>query len=233
MGVYTAANGDKMLVFRGSYSQGDFDNILKWMKDWILEKMEQRVKDSWTDTLGKELTEEQKARTGGDLQSRCAMRAGTTLFTQMHNGDLADSVDGVSKEDIKRYGYWPITKVMVREVLPADRDLAAEPNIYISGHSQGGARSSLVSMWLEKEDGTKYKTYSLSPIGTQCMSRKLSFLPGSSNGYNYLDDVDPYISHDQITSFLHPLDYYALTDYQPGKVCYFGNSRCGRSEGAK
>lgn len=32
MGVYTAANGDKMLVFRGSYSNGDFDNILKWMK---------------------------------------------------------------------------------------------------------------------------------------------------------------------------------------------------------
>ena len=74
MGVYTAANGDKMLVFRGSYSNGDFDNILKWMKseyeiggseprmaiqqtltyvvviaDWILEKMEQVVLDSWTE----------------------------------------------------------------------------------------------------------------------------------------------------------------------------------------
>jgi hypothetical protein len=58
MGVYTAANGDKMLVFRGSYSNGDFDNILKWMKDWILEKMEKTVLDSWTETLGKELTEE-------------------------------------------------------------------------------------------------------------------------------------------------------------------------------
>ncbi|GMI06204.1 hypothetical protein TrRE_jg7161, partial [Triparma retinervis] len=104
MGVYTAANGDKMLVFRGSYSNGDFDNILKWMKDWILEKMEKTVLDSWTETLGKELTEEQKKRAGGDLKSRCALRAGTTLFTQMHNGDLATSIEGVSKEDIKKWG---------------------------------------------------------------------------------------------------------------------------------
>eukprot|EP00520_Triparma_pacifica_P003589 CAMPEP_0118650154 /NCGR_PEP_ID=MMETSP0785-20121206/10094_1 /TAXON_ID=91992 /ORGANISM="Bolidomonas pacifica, Strain CCMP 1866" /LENGTH=508 /DNA_ID=CAMNT_0006542507 /DNA_START=84 /DNA_END=1606 /DNA_ORIENTATION=- len=230
MGVYTATNGEKMLVFRGSYSNGDFDNILKWMKDWILEKMEQTVKDSWTEYLGKELTAEQKARSGGDLQSRCALRAGTTLFTQMHNGDLANSISGVSKEDIKKWGYWPITKKMVRELLPADRDLASEPNIYLSGHSQGGARSSLVSMWLEKADGKKYKTYSISPIGVQCFSRRLSFLPGSSDGQNYLADVDPYVSHDQITSILHPLDYYALTDYQPGKVCHLGSSLLGTSQ---
>jgi hypothetical protein len=119
---------------------------------------------------------------------------------------------------------------MVREVLPADRDLSAEPNIYISGHSQGGARASLVSMWLEKIDGKKYKTYSISPLGVQCFSRRLSFLPGSSEGQNYLADVDPYIFHDQITSIMHPLDYYALTDYQPGKVCHLGSSLLGTSQ---
>ena len=32
MGVYESSDGEKMLVFRGSYSQGDFDNILKWIK---------------------------------------------------------------------------------------------------------------------------------------------------------------------------------------------------------
>jgi len=136
----------------------------------------------------------------------------------------------VSASDIKKYGYWPITKMMVRALLPADRDQDAEPNIFISGHSQGGARASLVSMWLEKEDGKKYKTYSLSPLGVQCISRQLAFLPGSTNGADYLDDVDPYVFHDQITSYLHPFDVYALTDYQPGKVCKYGSSRLNTDE---
>jgi hypothetical protein len=223
MGVYEAADGTQMIVFRGSYSYGDFDNILKWMKDWILEKCQDSVKDAWEES-GFVYTADMKKREGNDLQSRCAMRAGTTVFTRIHDQDLANSVDGVSASDIKKYGYWPITKLMVRQVLAADRDLDAEPTIYISGHSQGGARASLVSMWLEKEDGKKYKTYSLSPLGVQCFSRQLAFLPGSSSGSNYLDDVNPYIFHDQITSYLHPYDVYALTDYQPGKVCKFGST---------
>ncbi|GMI19861.1 hypothetical protein TrRE_jg1987 [Triparma retinervis] len=67
-------------------------------------------------------------------------------------------------------------------------------------------------------------------MGVQCFSRRLSFLPGSSEGQNYLADVDPYIFHDQITSIMHPLDYYALTDYQPGKVCHLGSSLLGTSQ---
>ncbi|GMI38942.1 hypothetical protein TeGR_g11085 [Tetraparma gracilis] len=232
LGVYEAADGTQMLVFRGSYSHGDFDNILKWMKDWILEKAGDSVIQAW-EGIGETFTDEMKSRKGGDLQSRCGMRAGTTLFTNMHNGDLAESVEGVSASDIKKYGYWPITKLMVRSLLPADRDQNLDPTIYISGHSQGGARASLVSMWLEKEDGVAYKTYSLSPLGVQCMSRQLAFLPGSSNGHDYLDDVDPYIRHDQITSYLHPLDIYALNDYQPGKVCQYGNSRFYDEDGTR
>lgn len=168
-----------------------------------------------------------KARSGGDLKTRCALRAGTTAFTHMHNEELAASAPGISKEDIRKYGYWPLTKHMVRQVLPSDRDTAAEGPIYISGHSQGGARASLVSMWLEKEDGKKYRTYALSPVGCQCFARKLSFLPGSSNGHNYLEDVDPYVNHDQIVAYLHPFDFYALMDYQVGTVCKYGTSRLG------
>lgn len=166
MGIYESSDGEKMIVFRGSYSSGDFDNIVKWIKDWILDRMEKRVKDSYTD-MGYELTSEQEARSGGDVQSRCALRAGTAVFTQMHNTDLANSADGVSKNDINKWGYWPITKMMVRQVLPADRDQGAEGDIYITGHSQGGARASLVSMWLEKEDGSKYRTYAMSPVGVR------------------------------------------------------------------
>ena len=128
------------------------------MKDWILEKAGDSVIQAW-EGIGETFTDEMKSRKGGDLQSRCGMRAGTTLFTNMHNGDLAESVEGVSASDIKKYGYWPITKLMVRSLLPADRDQNLDPTIYISGHSQGGARASLVSMWLEKEDGVAYKTY--------------------------------------------------------------------------
>ena len=57
-----------MLVFRGSYSNGDFDNILKWMKDWILEKMEQTVKDSWTEYLGKEVRASEACGEQSELQ---------------------------------------------------------------------------------------------------------------------------------------------------------------------
>ncbi|GMH89151.1 hypothetical protein TrVE_jg11726 [Triparma verrucosa] len=224
MGVYESSDGEKMIVFRGSYSTGDFDNIVKWIKDWILDRMEQRVKDSYTD-MGYELTDEQKARSGGDVQSRCALRAGTTVFTQLHNTDLANNADGITKEDIKRYGYWPITKMMVRQVLPTSRSISSEGPTYITGHSQGGARASLVSMWLEKEDNVKYRTYAMSPVGVSCFSRKLSFLPGSTEGENLLHDVDPTYIHDQIVSYYHPFDFYALMDYQVGTVCKYGTSR--------
>ena len=163
--------------------------------------MESRVKNSYIEE-GYELTPTMNSRSGGDLTTRCAMRAGTTAFTVMHNQALADMAPGISKDDIKKYGYWPITKHMVRQILPESRDLTSEGAIYISGHSQGGARASLVSMWLEKADNKKYQTYALSPVGCQCFSRKLSFLPGSSNGHNLLADVDPYINHDQITGKL-------------------------------
>ena len=139
--------------------------------------------------IGGEITDTMRKRWGNDLKERCALRAGTTLYTTLHNSDLANSVDGVSVGEIKKYGYWPITKKVMRGLLPADRDLDAEPTIYLTGHSQGGARASLVSMWLEKEDGIAYKTYALSPVGCQCFSRRLSFLPGSSHNQNYLDDV--------------------------------------------
>ena len=115
MGVYESSDGEKMLVFRGSYSAGDFDNIVKWIKDWILDRMESRVKNAWIGE-GFELTAAQRARSGGDLKTRCALRAGTTAFTHMHNEELAESAPGISKDDITKYGYWPITKHMVREV---------------------------------------------------------------------------------------------------------------------
>jgi hypothetical protein len=223
MGVYEAVDGTQFFVFRGTYSMGDFENVLRMIKDWTIENTRDDIINAWVDA-GQNVTSEMEDREDDGFLEECSLRAGATYLSYTGSLKLSMAVDDVSYEDIRKHGYWPLTKMMVRTLLPVDRDVTKDPTIYITGHSQGGSRASLVSMWLEKEDGEKYKTYSLSPIGVQCFSRQLSYLPGSSSGADYLNDVDPYIFHDQITSYKHPLDVFAMIDLQPGRVCHYGTT---------
>jgi hypothetical protein len=223
MGVYEAIDGTQLFVFRGTYGDGDIKNIFRMTKDWVIEKTTDDIINSWEE-LGKNVTDEMENKSDDGLPEECLMRAGSTVYSYIGGYKLSNKVDDVSYDDIQKYGYWPLTKLMIRALLPADRDKTKDPSIYITGHSQGGARASLVSMWLEKEDGEKYRTYALAPVGVQCFSRSLSYLPGSSYGMDYLDDVNPYIFHDQITSYKHPLDIFARIDLQPGRVCHYGSS---------
>ena len=38
-----------------------------------------------------------------------------------------------------------------------------------------------------------------------------------------LEDLDPYVPHPQITSYINPLDMFGGWDYQPGKVSRNGS----------
>ena len=87
--------------------------------------------------------------------------------------------------------------------------------VYLTGHSQGGARAALVSMWREKKFGEILPTYTFAGTGLQCAVRYS--LPSA-----YADDVDIARAHPQITQYVHALDPYGWIDHQAGRVCVYG-----------
>eukprot|EP00392_Amoebophrya_sp_AT5.2_P014123 g14261.t1 len=108
-------------------------------------------------------------------------------------------------------GYWPLTKQLVDAILPT----VAGKNLYLTGHSQGGGRAQLVSMWLEKQKGMTVPTYTFDGVGVQCAVRYA--LPAA-----YAADVDVTVLHPQITQYVHALDAYGQMDFQGGRVCKYG-----------
>jgi hypothetical protein len=229
MAVYDDGAGTRIFVFRGSYSDGDMNNILNLYADWFLEKFQQRIVDMWTQT-GHTVTNEMSERMSEGLIEECLFRQfapgmGNSVASKI--GDWLPVNSTITKADIQHYAYWPIIKQIVRHQLPVDRDRSTEGKIVISGHSQGGFNANMVSMWLEKEDDAIYNSYAFSGTGTQCAARQLSTGSFHTNGYDYLDDVDPYVLHPQLTTFCHPLDGFCNLDYANGRVCSYGDSLFG------
>jgi hypothetical protein len=77
-------------------------------------------------------------------------------------------------------GYWELTKYLADKVVAS---LPAGQKLFISGHSQGGTRASLVAMYLKKSTGVAYPTVSFAGTGASCMSRLLYY----SNGHLLAD----------------------------------------------
>ena len=71
----------------------------------------------------------------------------------------------------------------------------------LTGHSQGGTRAQLASMYLQKEYGIQVPTVSFAATGAACMARQLFDTSG-----NLLQDVNPFAAHDQIVEYVRPLD---------------------------
>ena len=63
----------------------------------------------------------------------------------------------------------------------------------LSGHSQGGTRAQMMSMYLKKTRGLEVETVSFSGTGAKCMAGLVM-----NDDANYLDDVDPDIEHTQV-----------------------------------
>ena len=69
-------------------------------------------------------------------------------------------------------GYWEITKSIVKEVF-ADTT-ARKQSFLITGHSQGGTRAALASMFLEKIMGLRIPTVTFAATGPMCVAQVTS-----------------------------------------------------------
>jgi hypothetical protein len=104
------------------------------------------------------------------------------------------------KEAISSQGYWPLTKALVNRIL--DEEVLVNDKIYFTGHSQGGMMAALSSMYVEKSRGEKIQTVTFAALGGSCAARSL----GWPRDANLLDDVDPYVHHQQITDYADVYD---------------------------
>jgi Lipase (class 3) len=222
-----------ILVFRGTFSHGDFANIEHWMVDYLLERSTDRMKEAWVDDAGLQWTTEMQDRFKDDtldkLEIRAALRtqergfpqelvdaisANTTLQQSLKNG-------GLTLQDAKQTGYWKLTKYIIDEVYA--NVISQNRTLILTGHSQGGTRAQLASMYLQHEYGVKVPTISFAGTGSACMTRHQFATKG-----NFLRDVDPYYVYDQIVEYVHPLDPWGnsmLGQDNGGRVCYFGTSK--------
>jgi len=103
----------------------------------------------------------------------------------------------------------------------------ANETFMLTGYSAGGTRASLLSMYFEKKFGKSYETISFVAPGPLCFARHMA------TGANLLEDVDPYIMHQQITEYVNPLDFYGNFDYDAGNVCLVGTTNLECSAAAK
>lgn len=227
-------NGVRVIVFRGSWSPGDFANMELWITDWILEKMTDKYRTMWADAgLGAYTAEMELRATEGDTVARTGIRLGkwagdygiTGVTSQEKLAEVvADgqeagdpTVSGIKfNEDIAEdYGYWPLTRHFV-DSFAAD---ATTDNLLLTGHSQGGSRAQLASMYLQKRYGKTINGVTFSATGAGCFPQLLW------SGKNYLDDVDPLVVHEQLTDYSHPLDPWGTgLGEDVGKECLYVTS---------
>jgi hypothetical protein len=229
MAVYKTST-DRVLVFRSAIEAGpssvdEFSNLFLWYDGWFLERMKQQLKDNWvaettasawTDAAGASVRDSQDA-----MAHRAHFRArNAALMNKQQNDWLKAGLD--STVNLMSVGYWSLTKTLVRAELAATRNKAADGNVYITGHSQAGARAAMVSMWLEKDDSVSYPTYTFNAPGVQCAVRYS--LPAV-----YGVDMDISVRHAQIKQYVHAMDALGRMDYHPGSVCKYGTTDNGFS----
>jgi len=218
-----------VLCFRGSYSTGDFLNLGPWLGDWILKRMSATMQQQWTELAGLDDLEDDvrvAEEEGVSEQLLEIMEGHNVLFNETMAGIARDTAQ-VNAADVEKTGYWEFTKHIVDSVY-SGLDPEMEGTLYITGHSQGGSRAALSSMYLEKKFGEKFETITFAAVGGACFSRNLTFTGG-----DMLEDVNPFASHEQVTDYVHPLDIYGHFDYDVGRRCSFGHTGIKTSRAAK
>mmetsp|Transcript_35051 Transcript_35051/g.109024 ORF Transcript_35051/g.109024 Transcript_35051/m.109024 type:complete len:458 (+) Transcript_35051:72-1445(+) len=224
----------RWIGFRGTHGDSGEANIMRLYVDWMVHETRQQYLKQWVGA-GFQLTEAQKAAARStDLLARCAFTVGSKMIVGRANKELDAAINCPKNKKwtqkcleekeilLKENGFWPITQRIVRAEVPRKGPKAEDSKeVILAGHSQGGFRAAAASMWLEKVDGKKIRTYSLSGTGTQCCGRSYSY--GNKAGLS--NDMDTGLLHDQITTYQHPLDMYAGMDYQNGKVCSYGTTK--------
>ncbi len=189
----------KVLVFRGTVGAGDETNIINWLHDWILERMSARMKEIWVDEAGLEWDDTmQKRSQEGELTSSNVICAYNYMYSTPSQKLAASSNVSLTPEQAASTGYWEITKAITSKTYEEAK--VAGDELIISGHSQGGTRAALASMFLHKSKGLRLQTVTFASTGPQCFARQLY-----SNS-NMLADVDPFQQHPQITEYVVSFD---------------------------
>ncbi|KAL3937908.1 MAG: hypothetical protein SGBAC_007073 [Bacillariaceae sp.] len=231
------SNTTTILVFRGTFTHGDYANIEHWMMDYAIEKSTARMKEAWVEDAGLEWTKEMQDRSENhdDTWQKVALRAHQRFSEEKFPKELEDILalnasleeslgkeaidhNGLTLEDARETGYWKLTKHIVDQVYA--EALARNQTLILTGHSQGGTRAQLSSMYLQKELGVQIPTVSFAATGAACMARLLF-----DTSANLLQDVDPFSGHDQIVEYVHPLDVWgnSMLGEDGTRTCYISS----------
>lgn len=238
-GALEFVRGDvTVLAFRGSYNDGEFENVQNFHFDYILERMTAKLKYMWTDLAGLPWGPEQQDREdNGDLGIRISMR---TVFqnnnpwtegmaTKVYNAVKDDKDDeennkylkdvDYSLEDAKNYAYWPLTRHFL-DIYLANRTSTNSTNspLMFSGFSQGGTRAQLATMYARTKKNQDIHSLTFGATGARCASKLLW------SNKNLLADVNPDLNYSSaIIDYTHPLDAWGSgLGEDTGTECYFG-----------
>eukprot|EP01065_Artemidia_motanka_P042187 TRINITY_DN5611_c0_g1_i1.p1 TRINITY_DN5611_c0_g1~~TRINITY_DN5611_c0_g1_i1.p1 ORF type:complete len:604 (+),score=196.10 TRINITY_DN5611_c0_g1_i1:134-1813(+) len=196
-----------VLVFRGSYNPGDYINIRNWILPWGYEKMDDHMKQSWTEFGGYEWTAEMQARRVPVDQYYCLIENNPMFRSTETSWDswglrVSNLTGTMTQRQAVKTGYWTLVKAMVDSVLTS---MVSGSSLILTGHSQGGAHAQMASMWLRTRGlansrRTPAVTFA-SAGGGVCTPRYLHL-----GHTNLLTEINPYIFHDQIVDYAHALD---------------------------
>ncbi|KAG7362771.1 hypothetical protein IV203_026131 [Nitzschia inconspicua] len=235
-------NDTTVLAFRGTFTDGDYANTENWITDFILEKSTDRMEQAWVKDSGLRWTSEMEERAkASDRWAKLEIRAGESYIlgrkrplkdgfrrkqsimeelvnTVARNETLSNAIGGFTVKDAEATGYWKLTKFIVDEA--ARRARENNRTLVLTGHSQGGTRAQLASMYLYKTTGISHPTVTFAATGGACASRLLFY----SNA-DLLNDVDPFVRHENMVEYVHPLDPWgnSMLGMDNGdQVCHWG-----------
>jgi hypothetical protein len=200
-----------VIVFRGSRTTGDGNNIFNWIIDWVLGSMTARMKEAWTSDAGLAWDSELSSRADqGTLKQVLAIQTAALFLTPFLSTSFASNLAAavsqianfsLSQDEASRVGYWPIVRKIADDARAAARARGHE--LHFSGHSQGGSNVQLASMYLRKRYGEVYNGTTFAATGTQCAARRLS-TGGNFLGAAPLLPAPPVLNLDR--SFIHAAD---------------------------
>ena len=110
--------------FRGTDSEAGEDNVIRMYGNWILEKMEEQIKEQWR-LLGFDVTDSHLKSKESDIAPRSMMLFGSPFLKTSSAKRIADAVEGkgmdIEYDRIRKEGYWPLSQAIVRSILPSHR----------------------------------------------------------------------------------------------------------------
>lgn len=139
-----------------------------------------------------------------------------------------------TNQEALKTGYWTLTRYLVRQV--AQQAMERNYTLLFTGHSQGGTRAQLASMYLHQRTGMAHPAVTFGATGSACMSRLLWYQSSSDSSLrsdtttnNLVNGggVNPFLPQNQLLEYVHPLDPWGnamLGRDNGGHVCFWGTS---------